>query len=464
MQTRDRASRRPQQPTSNSKENCPRPSSRKSSVGARSRDDHHRLNLSNKSTQSGGSSSPPIELECDETMDGVTLPERQFDCEPFPSQPVVGKSSGSFIREIHGVVPSPLDEYEDLEVEEVEEGWQPADRDYFEALKDVELEYMADPYCLHSRQPYIKPIMRAVLFDWMMEVTAEFALKRETFHLAAWYVDRFLTLQSNVRKEEFQLVGLVAMYIAAKAEEIYAPKITDFAKSADNGYTLTQIRQVEQIMFKRLSWRMFPATHYNWTTWLMKQWDDYLAYHYAHVQPDEARLVIFKHPNQNSYRRFRETLQILDVSLLDPAVKRNTPRETVSGLLYLMLSKFFYESNYELFFDKAEPTYDYDNLSACFGEGSSARLSSQRQTEGSGIVQELYGTFIKASAEISSLEAIYASVAFFHPFLDFECNFELPSVCKTQNKARLESHYEEFLSYQTHNAGNVEFVSRRLKA
>lgn len=209
---------------------------------------------------------------------------------------------------------------------------------------------------------------------------------------------------------------------------------------------------------------MFPATHFNWSTWLMKQWDEFVLLHYSHVQPDEARLVVFKTPNQQSYRRYRETIQVLDVSLLDPAVLRYTPRETVAGLLYLMISKFFYETNYDLFFDKAVPEYDYDNLSACFGEGSAARISSQRQTEGSGVVQELYATFIKAAAEVTSLEEIYASVAFFHPFLEFECNFELPSVCKTQNKARLESHYEEFLSYQTHNSGNVAFVSKRLRA
>jgi hypothetical protein len=209
---------------------------------------------------------------------------------------------------------------------------------------------------------------------------------------------------------------------------------------------------------------MFPATNFNWTMWLMKRWDEFLVLHYAHVTPEEARMVIFKHANQVSYRRYREMLQVLDVAMLDPSVLRYTPRETVAGLLYLMLSKFFYESNYDLFFDPAIPQYDYDNLSACFGEGSSARLSSQRQTEGSGVVQELYSKFIKSAAEINSLEEIYASVAFFHPFLEYECSFELPSVCKTQSKSRLESHYEEFLSYQTHNPGNIEFVSRRLRS
>jgi hypothetical protein len=146
-------------------------------------------------------------------MDGITFPERQFESEAFPPEPTPERSSGSFIKEIHGVVTD--EECLDLELDEE---WQVEDPEYFAALKGVELEYMTNPYSLQTMQPNIKPIMRAVLLDWMMEVSAEFGLKRETFHLAVWYVDRFLSLQSCVKKEDFQLVGLVAMFIAAKAE------------------------------------------------------------------------------------------------------------------------------------------------------------------------------------------------------------------------------------------------------
>jgi len=40
--------------------------------------------------------------------------------------------------------------------------------------------------------------MRAILLDWMMEVCAEFNLKRETFHLAVIYVDRYLSDTNNM--------------------------------------------------------------------------------------------------------------------------------------------------------------------------------------------------------------------------------------------------------------------------
>jgi cyclin E len=42
--------------------------------------------------------------------------------------------------------------------------------------------------------------MRAILLDWMMEVCMEFTLKRETFHLAVNYVDRYLSYNENIPK------------------------------------------------------------------------------------------------------------------------------------------------------------------------------------------------------------------------------------------------------------------------
>jgi cyclin E len=78
-------------------------------------------------------------------------------------------------------------------------------------------------------QKHITPTMRAILLDWMMEVSSEFTLKRETYHLAVSYVDRFLERHKNVQKNEFQLVGLACLFLASKIEEIYPPKIADFA-------------------------------------------------------------------------------------------------------------------------------------------------------------------------------------------------------------------------------------------
>ena len=68
--------------------------------------------------------------------------------------------------------------------------------------------YMPDPNYFATCQSEISSIMRAILIDWMMEVCNEFTLKRETFHYALNYVDRFLSVHLNIMKEELQLVGV----------------------------------------------------------------------------------------------------------------------------------------------------------------------------------------------------------------------------------------------------------------
>ena len=82
-----------------------------------------------------------------------------------------------------------------------------------------ETDYSPDPHYFEKKQPNITWIMRAILLDWMMEVCMEFTLKRETFHYAVNYVDRYLSIIS-IQKWELQLIGVASLYIAAKMEVI----------------------------------------------------------------------------------------------------------------------------------------------------------------------------------------------------------------------------------------------------
>ena len=46
----------------------------------------------------------------------------------------------------------------------------------------------------------------------------EFSLKRETYTLAVGYVDRYLSRTKCLSKVKFQLLGVTALFIAAKME------------------------------------------------------------------------------------------------------------------------------------------------------------------------------------------------------------------------------------------------------
>lgn len=61
--------------------------------------------------------------------------------------------------------------------------------------------------------------MRAVLLNWIAEVTELFMLKREVYHSAVSYLDRYLDATDlRIEKCKFQLLGLVCLNLASKYE------------------------------------------------------------------------------------------------------------------------------------------------------------------------------------------------------------------------------------------------------
>uniref|UniRef100_A0A8P0SYQ6 Cyclin B1 n=1 Tax=Canis lupus familiaris TaxID=9615 RepID=A0A8P0SYQ6_CANLF len=94
--------------------------------------------------------------------------------------------------------------------------------------------------------------MRAILIDWLLQVQKKFRLLQETMYMTVSIIDRFM--QNNcVPKKMLQLVGVTAMFIASKYEEMYPPEIGDFAFVTDNTYTKHQIRQMEMKILRSLN-------------------------------------------------------------------------------------------------------------------------------------------------------------------------------------------------------------------
>jgi G2/mitotic-specific cyclin-B, other len=78
--------------------------------------------------------------------------------------------------------------------------------------------------------------MRAILVDWIIEVHLKFKLLPETLFITVSLIDRYLE-KIQIKRNNLQLVGVTAMLIATKYEEIYAPEVRDFVYITDNAYT-----------------------------------------------------------------------------------------------------------------------------------------------------------------------------------------------------------------------------------
>lgn len=106
--------------------------------------------------------------------------------------------------------------------------------------------------------------MRTTLIDWLLQVHMRYHMLPETLWIAINIVDRFLS-NRVVSLVKFQLVGVTAMFIAAKYEEIMAPRcvasgspldadtlcsVDEFVYMTEKGYTKDEIIKGERIILQ----------------------------------------------------------------------------------------------------------------------------------------------------------------------------------------------------------------------
>lgn len=102
-----------------------------------------------------------------------------------------------------------------------------------------------------EQQPEINDKMRAILIDWLIEVHLKYRLHTETLYITVRIIDMFLSKMA-VSKGRLQLVGVAALFIAAKYEEIYPPEIKDFVFITDRAYSKEDVLEMEFMILSTL--------------------------------------------------------------------------------------------------------------------------------------------------------------------------------------------------------------------
>lgn len=130
--------------------------------------------------------------------------------------------------------------------------------DIYEYMRSLERELNVRPRYLDGME--INGRMRAILVDWLVQVHLRFHLLQETLYLTIGIIDRFLQVckekEQQVSRSKLQLVGVTAMLVASKYEEMYAPEIADFVYITDNAYSKADIRKMECIILKTLDFNL----------------------------------------------------------------------------------------------------------------------------------------------------------------------------------------------------------------
>ncbi|KAG4067064.1 hypothetical protein HA402_000055 [Bradysia odoriphaga] len=131
--------------------------------------------------------------------------------------------------------------------------------DIFTYLKDREKCYPIKPYM--DKQPHITKWMRMLVVDWMVEVQETFELNHETLYLAVKVLDSYLG-QKVISKDNLQLLGAAALFIASKFDERIPPMIEDFLFICDGAYDQAELIGMELDVFRTINYDLgFPLSY-----------------------------------------------------------------------------------------------------------------------------------------------------------------------------------------------------------
>ncbi|KAG6878209.1 hypothetical protein C0993_010629 [Termitomyces sp. T159_Od127] len=137
----------------------------------------------------------------------------------------------------------------------------------------VQEEMMPSPDYMND-QTEITWAMRQTLVDWLLQVHLRYHMLPETLWIAVNIVDRFLS-KRVVSLVKLQLVGVTAMFIASKYEEILAPSVEEFVYMTESVYPREEILKGERIMLQTLDFRISHyCSPYSWMRKISKA-DDY---------------------------------------------------------------------------------------------------------------------------------------------------------------------------------------------
>lgn len=165
-----------------------------------------------------------------------------------------------------------------------------------------------------SVQREINSKMRAILIDWIIDITVKFKTQQKTLYLTIDIIDRYLSLKS-VKKSEFQLLGIASLMVACKIEEIYPPLLKDYVYICDYAFSKEQILEMEGEILYEIGFDFAQSCYY-----------DFLEFFQEKLRMDKKVYFFIQY--------------ILEMSLLDVKCAKYKGIEMVVGAIFLVRKIF----------------------------------------------------------------------------------------------------------------------------
>eukprot|EP00088_Acartia_fossae_P012346 TRINITY_DN1635_c1_g1_i14.p1 TRINITY_DN1635_c1_g1~~TRINITY_DN1635_c1_g1_i14.p1 ORF type:complete len:422 (-),score=118.39 TRINITY_DN1635_c1_g1_i14:977-2242(-) len=129
----------------------------------------------------------------------------------------------------------------------------------FQYYKNREMTFRIPDY-MHAQKD-VNAMMRAILIDWLVEVQESFELNHETLYSAVKICDLYLS-KKQVKRDNLQLLGATATFIASKVEERLPPMLDDFLYVCDDAYTRNGMLAMERKILATIGFDLgFPLTY-----------------------------------------------------------------------------------------------------------------------------------------------------------------------------------------------------------
>lgn len=108
----------------------------------------------------------------------------------------------------------------------------------YKNMRQLELSSSIDPNYLSIVQvpTEVKDTSRAFLVEWIIDVHRKFRLTSETLYVTVRCIDRFLSKQ-KILKSQLHILGVTALLISTKYEEIYPPDLKELLQVSENKFT-----------------------------------------------------------------------------------------------------------------------------------------------------------------------------------------------------------------------------------
>ena len=143
----------------------------------------------------------------------------------------------------------------------------------FENFKDMMHEYkkkedifsvkLIDNEYMKNIQSSLSWTMREILIDWFYDLQIDCNLNNETIFASINYIDIYLSKNDLYKRDNLQLLGVVAIFLSTKTYEIIPQSISQLIYLSNDQYTRKQIILFEKKLLKIINWNVFQLTPYN---------------------------------------------------------------------------------------------------------------------------------------------------------------------------------------------------------